>query len=41
MALGGVLTISGLLILFQLDHQLEAWFVGIAPSFLLDLSGRY
>jgi cytochrome c biogenesis protein CcdA len=41
MALGGVLTISGLLILLQLDHQLEAWFVGIAPSFLLDLSGRY
>ena len=41
MALGGILMISGLLILFRLDHQLEAWFVGIAPSFLLDLSGRY
>ena len=41
MALGGVLIISGLLILFDLDHELETWFVRIAPSFLLDLSGRY
>jgi cytochrome c-type biogenesis protein len=41
MALAGVLMISGLLILFHVDHQLEAWFVRVAPSFLLDLSGRY
>jgi len=40
-ALAGVLMISGLLIVFHVDHQLEAWFVRIAPSFLLDLSGRY
>ena len=40
-ALGGILIVSGLLILFHLDHALEAWFVRVAPSFLLDLSGRY
>ena len=40
-ALAGVLMISGLLIVFHVDHQLEAWFVRIAPSFLLDLSGQY
>ncbi len=40
-ALGGILIASGLLILFHLDHALEAWFVRVAPSFLLDLSGRY
>jgi cytochrome c biogenesis protein CcdA len=40
-ALGGVLIVSGLLILFDLDHELETWFVRIAPSFLLDLSGQY
>ena len=39
--LGGILIVSGLLILFDLDHALEAWFVRVAPSFLLDLSGRY
>ena len=39
--LGGMLIVSGLLILFDLDHALEAWFVRVAPSFLLDLSGRY
>jgi len=41
MALASALMISGLLILFHVDHQLEAWFVRIAPSFLLDLSGQY
>ena len=40
-ALGGVLIVSGLLVLFHLDHELEAWIVRVAPSFLLDLSGRY
>ena len=40
-ALGGVLIVSGLLILLHLDHDLEAWIVRVAPSFLLDLSGRY
>jgi cytochrome c-type biogenesis protein len=40
-ALGGVLAVSGLVILFHLDHELEAWFVRVVPSFLLDLSGRY
>ena len=40
-ALGGVLIISGLLILFHFDHELETWFVRVAPSFFLDLSGRY
>jgi cytochrome c biogenesis protein CcdA len=40
-ALGGILIVSGLLIPFHLDHALEAWFVRVAPSFLLDLSGRY
>ncbi|HXM34554.1 MAG TPA: cytochrome c biogenesis protein CcdA [Pyrinomonadaceae bacterium] len=39
--LGGILIVSGLLILFDLDHALEAWFVRVAPSFLLDLGGRY
>jgi cytochrome c-type biogenesis protein len=39
--LGGILIVSGLLILFDLDQALEAWFVRVAPSFLLDLSGRY
>jgi cytochrome c-type biogenesis protein len=39
--LGGILIFSGLLILFDLDHALEAWFVRVAQSFLLDLSGRY
>jgi cytochrome c-type biogenesis protein len=39
--LGGVLFVSGLLILLHLDHALETWFVRVAPSFLLDLSGRY
>jgi cytochrome c-type biogenesis protein len=39
--LGGVLIASGLAILFHLDHEVEAWFVRIAPSFLLDLMGRY
>jgi cytochrome c biogenesis protein CcdA len=39
--LGGILIVSGLLILFDLDHTLEAWLVRVAPSFLLDLSGRY
>ncbi len=39
--LGGILIVSGLLILFDLDHALEAWFLRVAPSFLLDLSGRY
>jgi cytochrome c-type biogenesis protein len=39
--LGGILIVSGLLTLFDLDHALEAWFVRVAPSFLLDLSGRY
>ncbi len=39
--LGGILIASGSLILFGLDHALEAWFVRVAPSFLLDLSGRY
>ena len=39
--LGGILIVSGLLILFHLDHALEAWFVRVAPSFLLDVSGRY
>jgi cytochrome c-type biogenesis protein len=39
--LGGILIVSGLLILFDLDHALEAWLVRVAPSFLLDLSGRY
>lgn len=39
--LGGVLIVSGLVILFHLDRELEAWLVRIAPSFLLDLSGRY
>jgi cytochrome c biogenesis protein CcdA len=40
-ALGGILIVSGLLILFHLDQALEAWFVRVAPSLLLDLSGRY
>jgi cytochrome c-type biogenesis protein len=39
--LGAVLMISGLLILFRLDHALEAGLVGVTPSFLLDLGGRY
>jgi len=39
--LGGILIASGSLILFDLDHALETWFVRVAPSFLLDLSGRY
>jgi cytochrome c biogenesis protein CcdA len=39
--LGGILIVSGLLILFDLDHALQAWLVRVAPSFLLDLSGRY
>jgi cytochrome c biogenesis protein CcdA len=39
--LGGVLMASGLLMLFHLDHMLEAWFVRSAPSFLFDMSGRY
>jgi cytochrome c-type biogenesis protein len=39
--LGSVLIVSGLLILLHLDHALESWFVRVAPSFLLDLSGRY
>jgi cytochrome c-type biogenesis protein len=40
-ALGGILIVSGMLMLFHLDRALEAWFVRVAPSFLLDLSGRY
>jgi sulfite exporter TauE/SafE len=39
--LGGILIVSGSLILFDLDHVLEAWFIRVAPSFLLDFSGRY
>jgi cytochrome c-type biogenesis protein len=39
--LGGILIVSGWLILFDLDHALEAWFVRVAPSLLLDPSGRY
>jgi cytochrome c biogenesis protein CcdA len=34
-ALGGILIVSGWLILLHLDHALEAWFVRVAPSFLL------
>jgi cytochrome c-type biogenesis protein len=41
MVLGGLLVASGLLILFRLDHELEAWFVQAVPSFVLDWSGRY
>jgi cytochrome c-type biogenesis protein len=40
-ALGSVLVVSGLLVLLHLDRALESWFVRVAPSFLLDLSGRY
>jgi hypothetical protein len=39
--LGGILIVSGSLILFDLDHVLEAWFIRVAPSFLLDFGGRY
>jgi cytochrome c-type biogenesis protein len=39
--LGGVLIVSGLLIMLDLDNALESWFIRVGPSFLLDLSGRY
>jgi len=41
LALGAVLMVSGLLILLRLDQALEGWLVRVAPSYLLDLSGRY
>jgi cytochrome c-type biogenesis protein len=40
-ALGGVLVVSGLLILFGLDRALEAELVRILPQFMADWAGRF
>jgi cytochrome c biogenesis protein CcdA len=39
--LGGLLAISGLLILFGLDKTLEGWLVQILPESIMSLGGRF
>jgi hypothetical protein len=39
--LGGVLLLSGLLILLRLDKALEGWLLQVLPQSLLDLAGRF